>query len=304
MADTPLVGLITIWYRASRYVDRFTADLRALRYARLLPVFVINDQPAEDLKTLKVRIPEAVVIEPRKNVGTAAAWNLAARYLLDVGADYIGIWNADLKLDPLSIKRLVAIMAGDHSIGACQPLILYSDGANEVHMYGGSVDLRSGVGHHDFNGIIDVCALPAARDAQYLDGGSMFIRAAVLREIGGFDEQLFMYWEDADLSRRIQKSGYRTVAVRDARAWHYHREHQGEHPSAHQMFYEVRNRFYFVRKHAGRNAWARLVGQSLPRLPRRVMWYYQVENAEVARAYLAGIVCGATQMMGKRGWVS
>jgi len=172
-----------------------------------------------------------------------------------------------------------------------------------VQMFGGSVDLRSGTGHHDYNRATDLATLPALRDADYIDGGTMLVRAHVFREVGLFDERFFMYAEDSDLSRRIRRAGYRTVAVREARAWHCHRIDLGPFPGPYQVFYETRNRFYFVRKHSGASAWLKLVAHSLVRLPRHLLYYYRVRQPLLAWAYTAGTMAGIAGRMGKRGWV-
>jgi GT2 family glycosyltransferase len=250
----PLVGLITIWYRATREMGRFVANLEALQFPHLQPVFVIHSQTPEEIEQLKAAVPKALVIQPGKNLGCSAGWNLGIRSLLEKKADYIGIWNADVYLDPECMQRLVTVMHDDLTIGAVSPLLFYSDEPNKVQMYGGSRDVRTGIGQHDYNGATDLTALPPTRAAQYLDGGTMLVRADVLRRIGGFDEKLFMYIEDVDISLRLQQAGYCTVAVRDAWAWHSQRENKGSFPPPHEVFYTIRNRFYFVQKHAGRKA--------------------------------------------------
>ena len=44
--------------------------------------------------------------------------------------------------------------------------------------------------------------------AQVLSGSAMLVRSACLKEVGGFDEQFFMYAEDMDLCRQIRKKGW------------------------------------------------------------------------------------------------
>jgi GT2 family glycosyltransferase len=39
-------------------------------------------------------------------------------------------------------------------------------------------------------------------------------------QVGGFDERYFLYWEDADLCRRLRKQGYRVAYVAGATAIH------------------------------------------------------------------------------------
>jgi hypothetical protein len=54
-------------------------------------------------------------------------------------------------------------------------------------------------------GYEDIC------DVEFLSGSFMFCRSDALSTTGGFDDRYFMYLEDADLSRKVQQAGYRTV---------------------------------------------------------------------------------------------
>ncbi len=299
----PLVGVITIWYRAGREIDRFLANMQSLQYPRLRHAFVINAQTAEEVGRLRAAVPHALYIQPNRNLGCAAGWNLGIRRLLKEGARYIGIWNVDVGLHPCSLKILVATMESDPRIGACQPLLLHGDAPHQVEMYGGSANVRAGVSSHDYCGATDLQALPRLRDAQYLDGGTMLIRADALRKVGEFDELLFMYGEDVDMSLRIRAMGFRTVAVRDAHAWHYHRVDKGPHPAPYEVFYQTRNRLYLARKYAGRRAWQGLAVRMAWEAPRLMAHYLRRSQGALARAYVAGIACGIASRMGQRGWV-
>ena len=49
------------------------------------------------------------------------------------------------------------------------------------------------------------------QEVPFMTGAFMFCRTQVLKKVGGFDPKFFMYFEDADLSRKIQNEGYKTV---------------------------------------------------------------------------------------------
>jgi GT2 family glycosyltransferase len=300
----PTLGVITLWYRAGRpAIERFAANVDLLENPSPRLIFVIQDQSAEEVRHLRQRLPHATILEPGTNLGTAAGWNLGIRHLLEEGATYIAIWNVDVWLDGRCLQRLVAVMQQQPAIGACQPLLLYSDEPDLVQMFGGSFDVVTGEGRHDCNGATRFAQLPASRDADYLDGGSMLMRAEALRATGGFDERLFMYAEDADLCHRLRRHGYRTVAVRDAMAWHYHREERGSLPAPYQLFYETRNRLFVVMKLAGWRAWVGLVARLVVGLPRQVLYYYHERRLCLVWPYVLGILYGVSLRMGKQGWV-
>ena len=47
-------------------------------------------------------------------------------------------------------------------------------------------------------------------DVPFLDGSFMFCRTDLLKKVGGFDPEYFLYFEDVDLCRRVQRT-HRTV---------------------------------------------------------------------------------------------
>ena len=49
----------------------------------------------------------------------------------------------------------------------------------------------------------------------------MMIRREAFRAVGGFDERYFLYWEDADLCRRLLSRGWRTAYVPQAVVTHH-----------------------------------------------------------------------------------
>lgn len=62
---------------------------------------------------------------------------------------------------------------------------------------------------------------PLTLETSWLTGAAMAVPRAVFRETGGFDEKIFMYGEDVDLSWRIRNLGRRLITVPRARFIHY-----------------------------------------------------------------------------------
>ena len=66
----------------------------------------------------------------------------------------------------------------------------------------------------------------SARTVDWVSGACMLARRNALDEVGGFDERYFLYWEDADLCRRLRSRGYIVRYAPAATA-----VHQGGHSS-------------------------------------------------------------------------
>ena len=54
----------------------------------------------------------------------------------------------------------------------------------------------------------------------FVTGAAMMMHISTFELIGGFREDLFLYWEDVDLSLRAGRAGVRMELVPDARVWH------------------------------------------------------------------------------------
>src|SRR5262249_110425 len=72
------------------------------------------------------------------------------------------------------------------------------------------------------NVVVDA-AIKSGQASVVVDWGSgacMLARRAALATVGGFDERYFLYWEDADLCRRLRAKGFETRFVAGATAIH------------------------------------------------------------------------------------
>lgn len=91
-------------------------------------------------------------------------------------------------------------------------------------------------------------------------GGAAALRWSAARAVGGFDAELFLYYEDTDLSWKLRARGWDTRYVREAVARHRHAASSGA-ASPLFRFYNSRNSLTVVTRHAPARlvlrAWAR-----------------------------------------------
>ena len=136
---------------------------------------------------------------------------------------YHVILNPDIVTDPSAINALVTFMDENPDIGMVCPRILNQDGTLQRlnKRYPTVVDLflrrfipkafssvvQRRLDHHE---MVDV-GYDEMCDVEFMTGCFMFCRTNVLRAVGGFDPQYFLYFEDCDLGRKFQEAGYRTI---------------------------------------------------------------------------------------------
>lgn len=111
--------------------------------------------------------------------------------------------------------------------------------------------------------------------AQWLNGCCLLTRTQAFREIGGFDENFFLFYEDDDLCLRMRKAGFECLFEPSANAWH-----TGGGSSTPSLrvnfikpFHYVRSRHLAIRKYQGGGAgWRYLIKLMLAAAPAALIY--------------------------------
>jgi len=82
-----------------------------------------------------------------------------------------------------------------------------------------------------------------------VQGSSMIARAEIMRTLGGFDEDFFLYGEDQDLCLRIRKAGYGIGYIEDAVLIHLKGQSERQTPLSEVWKKKIRAEYLFYRKH-------------------------------------------------------
>lgn len=187
---------------------------------------------------------EAVLLD--RNAGYGGGTNAGAARALELGAEVIVPLNPDARIDTASLETLVEAASRDRRALA-SPLIVTSSGS--PWFSGADLYLDDGVSHG-----ARFRAQHADRPRREWATGACFsISAALWREVGGFDEEYFLYWEDIDLSHRVLDAGgvLETVdatVVHDEGGTHADGG-RGRAKSETYYYYNIRNRLLYARKH-------------------------------------------------------
>jgi N-acetylglucosaminyl-diphospho-decaprenol L-rhamnosyltransferase len=139
--------------------------------------------------------------------------------------------NPDARIDPGSLRRLVAGLDANSSVGLVAPRIAGEDGSLEFSLRRfprlRSTYARALFLHRLFPRAAwsdEVVRAPSTyerqRAAEWVSGACVLVRRAALECVGGWDEGFFLYAEDVDLCRRLWRAGYEVRYDPAARAVH------------------------------------------------------------------------------------
>jgi GT2 family glycosyltransferase len=149
-----------------------------------------------------------------KNLGYGAAHNIALKKSIESGCEYHVVLNPDLIFDPNVIDELYDYMINNSEIGQIMPRIIYPDGELQklCKLVPSPLDLffrrflpKKISAKNDYHYTLSFTGYDKIMEVPYLSGCFMFLRVEIVNKIGLFDERFFMYPEDIDLTRRMNK---------------------------------------------------------------------------------------------------
>jgi GT2 family glycosyltransferase len=220
-------------------------SLAQLDYPNYEIVIVDNGSQDGEVTAIKALFPSVIVLENERNLGFAEGNNVAIRYALEQGADYVLLLNNDTVVDAQMLKRLIEVAERDDQIAIVGPKICYFDEPQTIWSAGGILKPR---GVPVMLGLdeIDKGQHDTRREVAWVTGCALLIKSSVVRRIGLIDARYFIYFEENDWCYRAKKAGYKIFYVPEARMWHkIQPRHQALSPR--HVYLMFRNRLLFLR---------------------------------------------------------
>ena len=149
------------------------------------------------------------VIFSDRNLGFGAGHNL----VLDrIDSDFHAFVNPDIILKSDILAELTGFMRANPEVGLCTPAIRYEDGAPQClpkrdpklkYLIANRLPGKRWEPLRRHYKMLDE-DLSDLTDIEFASGCFLFARTSLVKEVGGFDDRYFMYFEDADLSRTVR----------------------------------------------------------------------------------------------------
>ena len=237
-------------------------------------IFVV-DNASKDGSALMVasQFTKINLIASNENLGFAKANNLALEH---AQGKYVLFLNPDTEITANSFKVMFDLMEQDENIALSTCQLIYPDGSLQKNVKNNPqlcdqilILLKL---HHLFQTkclnryLAKNFIYEKEQAVKQIMGAFIFAKADVIKEVGGFDPDYFIWWEDLDLCKRIQDLGMKIIYTPKTKVVHHEAKSFEQ-----QMSLEKQKRFnrgmrLYFKKHVGLLAYCLIYLATLPSL--------------------------------------
>lgn len=206
-----MVSFIIVNYKSIQYSEKCIDSIYNTIKSVPFEIIIVNNSPEENLQALQSKGKNILIIQ-NTNTGFSSGCNLGAKY---ARGDYFLFLNPDIILLNDFFPELFGYFK-NKDFGAIGLKLFNLE--NEFQISFGKFPTILGEirnkkikkafrkGKKDIiNKIEELYKFPKIVD--WVSGAALLIKKSIFEKVGGFDERFFLYYEDSDLCKRINKTG-------------------------------------------------------------------------------------------------
>ncbi|MFH0945704.1 MAG: glycosyltransferase family 2 protein [Planctomycetota bacterium] len=259
----PRVSTVVLSWNTEELLRSCLLSLRAMPDADRRELIVVDNGSDDDSAGMVEReFPEARLIRTGRNLGYAEGNNVGIRA---ARGRYVLLLNSDTEVEPDSISRLADFLDRNPEYGAVGAQLLSPDGSIQQACmrfptlavaigfdtwFGKWSFLETRIDHYFYADFDHT----HSEDVDQPPGTALMVPRKVYDKVGLLDPDLFLFYNDVDLCRRIRKSGYRIRYLADARILHHGGASTSRYGSFAAEWHKNRARYY-LRSHGRFGFW-------------------------------------------------
>lgn len=244
------VSIIIVNYNTCRLLADCLASVYAQTRQVDFEVIVVDNASTDGSESfITARFPEVAWINAGGNLGFGRANNLGAQH---AKGEWLLLLNSDTVLcnDAVSLFYSYATAHRHERIGVLGSWLLDAEGMPNAS-YGCFPTPRSEIAYllGKLRGNTEADT-NTERDVDYVIGADMLVSRELFARLGGFDPEIFLYYEETDLQRRMADEGYVRRIITGPRITHFEGGSFGRKGlTAGRFMMAQRSYNYYLRKH-------------------------------------------------------
>jgi GT2 family glycosyltransferase len=178
-------------------------------------IVVDNGSTDDTLALVAKRFPDAIVLQ-QENRGLGAGWNAG---LARASHELVFLLNADAWVVDDGLERLVAFLEAHPQAGLVGPLLRNPDGSLQRSVRGFPTLWRLATEYFFLRKLAPRSEVlngfyagsfghDREREVEWAMGAALLVRKRAVAEVGGLDEDFFLFSEEVDLAFRLREAGW------------------------------------------------------------------------------------------------
>jgi len=210
------VSVIVVNFNGMSHLEACLSSILNQSYQNLEVILVDNGSTDGSLDYARRRFPNLLVVENKENLGYPGGINRGAAIAT---GEYIAPINFDTEVDQNWLASMVAFMDENPSVGAVTPKTLLYHDKTKIGTLGLNIHI-TGLGFARGLGQADSESPRKPLRVAGVSGCSFLIRREIVEQMGGLNEDIFMYYDDVDLSWTINAMGYDIYCLPESIVYH------------------------------------------------------------------------------------
>ena len=272
------IGLIILHYKNKGQTENCLKSIQTANHNNIdLSVYVVINNPGENLDDLKAQFSDYRFLQTGSNLGYSGGNNFGIKQALNDKPEYLIILNNDTTIDKRFFNLFYQATSElkNKKWGIIAPKIYFAPGyefhksryqhndlGHVIWYAGGKIDWDNVYASHIGVDAIDSRNYDTSIDTEFATGCCMCIKSEVIHKVGLFSPDYFLYLEDLEFSQRVKNAGYAIVFVPSLKIWHFNAASSAVGGSLHDYFI-TRNRLLFGLEYAPFRAKFALLRESL-----------------------------------------
>lgn len=242
--EKPMVSIIIPVYNQFGYTYNCLKSILEHSEDIAYEVIIADDCSTDQVREVEKVVQGVTVIHNETNMHFLLNCNNAAQ---KAAGEYIIFLNNDTQVQPGWLKPLVDVLQNRNDVGMVGSKLVYPDGY--LQEAGGILWNDGSAWNYGHMKNPEDPEYSYLKEADYVSGAAIMIRASLWREIGGFDETFVpAYYEDTDLAFEVRKHGYKVMMHPESVVVHFEGVSNGTDTSTGLKAYQVQNQKKFYEK--------------------------------------------------------
>lgn len=217
MKSRLIVGIVN--YKCEKYIKQLLESLEHQSYSDFQVLVIDNNKVDKISSLLTSSILSLKYIHNTENTGFGAAHNIGIKYAFENTAEYYCALNPDMVLDKNYLRTIIEFLDSNKEYCSVNSRIYRLRNGEKTH----TIDVTGGFIRRRF-AYLNSFITEVSHDQFSIAGTSPVFRLSALKDISKsneyFDPDYFLYFEDIDISWRLNHKSWKVRYLPEAIAWH------------------------------------------------------------------------------------